>query len=209
MPKKKKNRSPGPFARYLRGLRGGRKLLDVSMEAEDVSVSYLSDLETGARENPSADKLLALARVYGVPTFEMLTRAGKVTPADLYPKINSNPKAKDIIPELVAAFRDPLFPQLAIQEFHKHGEPLDAEAQRVCLRNAGTSVAEYHKRWYYAAIQNPEFGCSKGAHRKRKSTPEEAKALIAELCFKYVRCRTMYRNLHQAAGFGMPKEGWV
>jgi transcriptional regulator with XRE-family HTH domain len=76
------------FGRFLRGLREGKRLSlrDVQREA-GISPGYMSLVEGGLRNPPTAEFLVKLARLYDVSPAEMLRRAGRsdegVTQQDL------------------------------------------------------------------------------------------------------------------------------
>lgn len=66
------------FGKYLRGLREGKglSLRDVQKEV-GISPGYLSLVESGERNPPTAEFLTKLARLYGASPAEMLRRAGR------------------------------------------------------------------------------------------------------------------------------------
>ena len=67
------------FGKYLRGLREGRglSLADAQREA-GISKGYLSLVEAGERNPPSAEFLRKLARLYQASATEMLRRGGRL-----------------------------------------------------------------------------------------------------------------------------------
>lgn len=75
------NESLGEYLRRLRLIRG-LNLGDVSgqtpqvPESEHVSYPYLSQLELGRARHPSRERLVSLARVFGIPEAWMLEKAG-------------------------------------------------------------------------------------------------------------------------------------
>ena len=218
MPKMNKKRSgtSGSFARYLRRLRGDRKLLAISMDADGVSVSYISDLETGAKTNPSTEKLLKLADVYGVSPIEMLARARKVTTRMIYPGISEHAEGeKKAEGEIVQrrlrnALRDPLFEELVVEEFQRASQRLpEDEAWTAAVRGAQIRLNNSYVINYMSAIGDGTLRWTGPARRKKRSTPDEAKYLIAELHWRLRRCQTMYRTLHKAYLKRKPPENWV
>ena len=72
---------PPPLAALLRDLRRRRGLTLRQVEratGNTVSNVYLSQLETGKRADPNPRMLVALAKVYGVPTQALFEKAGYV-----------------------------------------------------------------------------------------------------------------------------------
>lgn len=116
-----KNQQVSPLAQLLRRLRREQGLsLRQVQEQTDKAVSnvYLSQLETGKRGDPNPRVLVALARIYGVPSRLLFEKAGYV--------VESGASAVEVAFQQVLA--DPAF-QFGTRF---HGE-LDDESKRVII----------------------------------------------------------------------------
>lgn len=68
------------FSDYLRQLRKMRQLtLEKAAEESGVSAGYISMLETGKKEYPTAKTLKKLAKAYNIPHDQLLTMIGYIT----------------------------------------------------------------------------------------------------------------------------------
>jgi len=63
------------FSKYLKKLRGSYSIRYVA-EKTGISNAYLSQLESGKRDNPHPDILKKLAKFYNIPVLELLKNAG-------------------------------------------------------------------------------------------------------------------------------------
>lgn len=63
------------LAQYLKELRGNLSIRQLA-EQTGISNAYLSQLESGKRDNPHPNVLKDLANFYGIPIIEFLKRAG-------------------------------------------------------------------------------------------------------------------------------------
>lgn len=63
------------LSNYLKKLRGEMSIRQVA-EKTGISNAYLSQLESGKRNNPHPDVLKKLAKFYGIPVIEFLKKAG-------------------------------------------------------------------------------------------------------------------------------------
>jgi transcriptional regulator with XRE-family HTH domain len=63
------------LSNYLEKLRGKMSIRQVA-EKTGISNAYLSQLESGKRNNPHPDVLKKLAKFYGIPVIEFLKKAG-------------------------------------------------------------------------------------------------------------------------------------
>ena len=63
------------LSNYLEKLRGEMSIRQVA-EKTGISNAYLSQLESGKRNNPHPDVLKKLAKFYGIPVIEFLKKAG-------------------------------------------------------------------------------------------------------------------------------------
>lgn len=65
--------SPKRLSTVIKALREAKDLNQVELAKKvDVSVAYISQLESGERTNPSLDVLKRLAKALGVPVGELL-----------------------------------------------------------------------------------------------------------------------------------------
>jgi transcriptional regulator with XRE-family HTH domain len=77
------------FGDYLRSLREDRSLYLRDVEARShgaIKVGWLTSVELGRIAKPAPDRLAALAEVYGLPTADLLIRAGYLRPGETLPE---------------------------------------------------------------------------------------------------------------------------
>jgi transcriptional regulator with XRE-family HTH domain len=163
-----------------------------------MSHSYLHEIEMGIKE-PKAGILKRIAKTYQLSTAQVLARTGKLHATDIYPRIHENPDEAGVRERLRRALKDPLFEDLFQREYKACVQRMPKkEAMRVAVRSAEITLNNSYALNFQSAIRDESLRWSKQAGRKRRSTPEEAKNLVAELYWKYQRCQKMYRSLYVA-----------
>jgi transcriptional regulator with XRE-family HTH domain len=179
-----------------------------------VSRSHLNGIENGDKD-PSADVLIRIATAYELSPMEVLAKAGKITPEQLFPKIDVNPEAKALRARLKRALSDPLLEELVVEEYRRltkrrsDNNLTKDEAWFSAIRRAELSLTNMYTLNYLSAIRSRTLRWAKQANRRKRTTPDEAKNLIAELFWLYLRCRKMYRNLYHSCLKRYPPMDWV
>jgi transcriptional regulator with XRE-family HTH domain len=88
------------FGRYLRACRRAARLSQRQLANQlGIDFTYVSKLENGHEEPPSADTLRRLAVVLGVPEEHMLAKGGKI-PAELRKRASEDPEFAYLVQQL-------------------------------------------------------------------------------------------------------------